>query len=129
MDLLVTDQESDESLSERDSSPETMDAGAQLDSILASGRTPNPMDSRELPAHMERIRRRVAETPPPPSAASGAAQGRSYTMAPPISDLEGTPMEGHRPDDSLTIVLLVAVLAVIAGFLGGQLAAMFGVTF
>ena len=120
MELPKTAAESDAPFSERDSSPETMDAGEQLDAIIALGRVPNPMDSRELPAHTERIRRRLAETPPPPSAASGAAQGRFHTMAPPISDLEETP-------DSLTIVLLVAMLAMIAGFLLGQLAALLGV--
>ena len=36
-------------------------------------------------------------------------------------------MEENKPDDSLTIILLVALLGVIAGFLAGQLLAMFGV--
>ena len=36
--------------------------------------------------------------------------------------------ENNRPDDSLTGVLLVALLSLIAGFLAGQLAGMLGVT-
>ena len=106
---------------ESDASP----ASELLDSILASGRTPDPTDSREVGAHTERIRRRLAETPPPPSAASGAAQANDG-VAPPISDRESS-WEGNKPDDSLTVVVLVALLAMIAGFLLGQLAALLGV--
>ena len=38
-------------------------------------------------------------------------------------------MEEHKPDDTLTGVLLVAGLSLILGFLAGQLAALLGVTF
>ena len=105
---------------------ELLDAGAQLDAIIASGRVPDPTDSRELPAHLERARRRAAERHPPPSAASVATRANDG-VAPPISDLEGTPMVGHRPDDSIVIILLLVLLGVIAGFLLGQWAALLGV--
>ena len=102
--------------------PEPMDAGAQLDSILREGRVPDPTDVGELGAHLERIRRRLAEKHPP-SAASMAA------VAAPHSLLEGIQMERRGPDDSLAVVIvivLVAVLALGAGFLLGQEAASSG---
>ena len=71
MDLLVTDQES-------------IDAGAQLDSILASGRTPDPTDSRELAAHLERARRRALEKHPPPKATTDVAVQANDGVAPPF---------------------------------------------
>ena len=37
-------------------------------------------------------------------------------------------MEEHKPDDSLTGVILVALLSGIAGFLLGQLVALLGLT-
>ena len=37
-------------------------------------------------------------------------------------------MEKHKPDDTLTVVLLVAGLSLIAGFLAGQLVALLGLT-
>ena len=66
--------------------PEPMDAGEQLDAIIALGRVPNPMDSRELPAHTERIRRRLAETPPP-AQAQPAAQRRADSTRRPLQFL------------------------------------------
>ena len=103
-------------------------ASERLDSILREGRTPDPTNAGELGAHLERVRRRVAEKHPPSSAASVAARANGAAV-PPISDLEGTPRAGHRPDDSVTIIILVALvlLGVIAGFLLGQWAALLGV--
>ena len=96
---------------------ELLDAGAQLDAIVASGRAPDPTDSRELPAHLERVRRQVVEKHPPSSAAR-ANDG----VAPPISDLGGgaTSTARHEPDASIMIVLLVALPALVVGFLLGQ---------
>ena len=99
MDLLVTAAESD-------ASP----ASELLDSILASGRVPDPMDSRELPAHLERARRRVLERHPPPSAASGA----------PLAN-DSAPPEWR----SVLGTTLILLLALEVGFLLGILAVTF----
>ena len=97
MDLLITAAESD-------ASP----ASELLDSILASGRVPDPMDSRELPAHLERARRRVAETHPPPKATTdGAARANDSAW---------------RSALGTTLILL---LALEVGFLLGILAVTF----
>ena len=100
MDLLITAAESD-------ASP----ASELLDSILASGRVPDPMDSRELPAHLERARRRAVERHPPPTAASGAAQANDGVAPPKWRSVLGT-----------TLLLL---LALEVGFLLGVLAVLF----
>ena len=71
MDLLITAAESD-------ASP----ASELLDAIIASGRVPDPMDSRELPAHLERARRRVAEKHPPSSAASDSLPAKDGAAPP-----------------------------------------------
>ena len=98
---------------------ERLDAGAQLDAIIASGRVPDPADSRELPAHLERARRRALERDTLPSASTS-------TNVPPPHSLT----KRHRPDDSLAVVVVlvaVALLAGVSGFLLGQTAVSWGV--
>ena len=102
-------------------------ASQLLDDIIREGRTPDPTNAGELGAHLERVRRRVAEKHPPSSAASVAARANGAAV-PPISDLEGYTMEVNKPpDDTAIIALVVAVLASGAGFILGQLAASLGV--
>ena len=96
-------------LPENGASPATerLDAGALLDNILASGRVPDPADSHELPAHLERARRRAVERHP-------AANASTATNAPP-------PPKRRRPADSavVIVIVIVAVLALGGGILLG----------
>ena len=89
-----------------------LDAGAQLDAILASGRVPDPADDGDFPAHLERARRRAS----------------TATNVPPVPPPHSL-TKRHRPDDSLAVVVVLvaeAVLALAAGFLLGQLAVSWG---
>ncbi len=63
--------------------PEPMDAGAQLDSILREGRVPDPTDGGELGAHLERAKRRALERQPTPKATTDVAVQANDGVAPP----------------------------------------------
>ena len=87
-------------LPENGASPATerLDAGTELDAILAEGRTPDPSNTHELRAHGERARRRVAE------------KHRPASVPPPHSSTNR-----RRPADSAVVIVIVIVAALALG--------------
>ena len=83
---------------------ERLDAGAQLDAFIAEGRVPNPQHPDELPAHLERARRRALEKHPPPGAAGGTPQANDGVA--------------HPEGSALATVLVLAVTLEVGVLLG-----------
>ena len=75
-------------------------ASERLDALIRAGRSPDPTNADELGAHLERVRRRVAEKHPP----SSAAVPTTKTMT-----------KRRGPADSAVVIVVLIVAALVLG--------------